>query len=268
MVEWRSDKSARRREAGYSGISNCDKLIATLNISSIHFMNPLHRLYYRYFFLRTNFIANAVIACVGTPRRATRETWNREYREGNWARLHHLSEQPHNAVLLAYIEHLRPQGSILEIGCGDGVLLHYLKHFGYSRYLGIDISDVAIEKCQSSKDATTDFLVRDAETYTPDFTPDVIVLNESIYYFAHPTEILKRYSQYLASDGIIVVSIYDHYKTRPIVRRIKTDFCLLNDTTVSERIGSWHGSWHCFALSRGECQSQLEPRNQSTTMRK
>ena len=209
-------------------------------------MNPLHSLYFRYIFLHNNWPANAVAKLVRTPSLRSVQTWNDEYTNGHWALLKDLSQQPHNAVLLGYITFLRPNSAILEIGCGNGALFPYLARLGYQRYLGIDISSVAIDSCQRFRDDKTSFKTADAEIYAPDFRPDVMLLNESVYYFREPIKTLKRYDQHLAPSGILVLSLVDNPKTRTIIRCLKSAFPLIDETTVSNS----NTAWHCLVLAR------------------
>jgi len=191
-------------------------------------------------------MATGIAGLIRTPTLRSPERWNREYADGRWARLKKLSEVAHNAVLLGYISFLRPDASILEVGCGDGLLLPLLTRLGYRRYLGIDISSVAIKKCEQFGDERTSFQTADAENYVPDFRPDVIVLNESIYYFGQPIQALERYNQHLAPDGVFVLSLVDNPQTRTIIRCLKNTFSLIDQTTVSNS----KAAWHCVVLSR------------------
>jgi SAM-dependent methyltransferase len=207
-------------------------------------MNPFVWLYYRYVFLRENRIARAIASLVGSPSVPSREMWDLQYRNGHWARLNDLCEQAHNAVAVSYIAHLRPESSVLEIGCGEGSLLRRLKQVGYRNYTGIDISEFAIGKCRQFSDQKTTFLVGDAERYVPDADFDVLVLNECIYYFVEPIITLQRYANYLTPGGLFVISLFDKDRTRPIRRRLMTEFSLVDETLVSNS----KGTWYCLAL--------------------
>ena len=209
-------------------------------------MNLLHSLYFRCIFLNDNWLAQTLAGWVRNPSSRSPERWNYEYAAGKWAGLKDISEQTHNAVLLGYVAYLRPDSTILEIGCGSGALFPYIARLGYRRYMGIDISAVAIDQCQSFGDDKTSFQATDAETYTPDFHPDVIVLNETIYYFRQPIRTLERYSGYLAANGIFVLSLVDNTKTRTIIRCLKKCFRLIDETEVSNS----ETAWHCLALTR------------------
>ena len=60
---------------------------------------------------------------------------------------------------------------ILEIGCGGGHFLYFLKKKGYTNYLGIDISSEAIEAvnktitCRAEKADALSFLVNQENCY-------------------------------------------------------------------------------------------------------
>lgn len=211
-------------------------------------MKGLTWFYYRYIFLRENPISRAVGALAGNPAVPSREVWESQYEKGQWTRLNDLSEQAHNGVVLSYIAYLRPEGSVLEIGCGEGTLLPRLKQIGFRRYTGIDISEVAIAKTMQFSDNKTTFVVGDAETYKPTGAFDVIVLNECIYYFVEPVNTLQRYASYLTAGGLFVISLFDKDRTRPIRRRLKSAFCLVDETVISNA----KGTWYCLVVTPKE----------------
>jgi SAM-dependent methyltransferase len=218
-------------------------------------VNPFSWLYYRYIFLRENRVARTIAALVGSPAVPSREMWESQYKNGHWARLNDLSEQAHNAVVLSYITHLRPKSSVLEIGCGEGTLLRRLKQTGYRNYTGVDISDVAISRCQQFSDEKTIFLACDAESYVPETAFDIVVLNESIYYFVQPVVTMQRYANYLAPDGLFVISLFDKNRTRPIRRSLKTAFSLVDESVISNS----KGTWYCLVLAPRRSSHPFRP---------
>jgi SAM-dependent methyltransferase len=208
-------------------------------------MNPFTWFYYRYIFLRENRIARTIASQLRKPKVPSRETWEAEYQSGSWGRLYDLSEQAHNAIVLSYVASLGTESSVLEIGCGEGILLRRLRQIGYRSYTGLDLSDVAIGRCLHFRDSKTSLIAGDAERYVPDGQFDAIVLNECIYYFAEPVATVQRYVEYLTPGGVFVISIFDSVRTRPILRRLKELFSLVDETAVSNS----KGTWHCLMLS-------------------
>lgn len=69
---------------------------------------------------------------------------------------------------------------ILEIGCGGGHFLYFLKKKGYTNYLGIDLSDEAVELCREritsyvEKADAFSFLMNQENLYDAIYSSDVI----------------------------------------------------------------------------------------------
>lgn len=208
-------------------------------------MEFLSRAYYKYVFLRRNPVARAISSLVPSPSVPSKDTWEKQYQQGYWDRLSDLSEQAHNAIVISYVAHLKPGGSILELGCGKGTLVERLKQVGYRSYTGIDISESAVNSCGKLVDEKTSFLVGDAENHVLQGSFDLILLNESVYYFIDPGKALKRYSQHLTQDGIFVISVFDKERTRSIREALKSAFDVIDETVVSNS----KGTWYCFVLS-------------------
>jgi 2-polyprenyl-3-methyl-5-hydroxy-6-metoxy-1,4-benzoquinol methylase len=133
--------------------------------------------------------------------------WNDEYARGQWDRLWDIVEAPHNHVIAGYCRHLRSHASVLDVGCGQGVLHAILRTFGYRRYVGIDISPAAIAHANTSRDRRTSFLATDARRFQTDEQFDLIVLNEILYYFAEPRALVSHLARFLAPDGFIIISM-------------------------------------------------------------
>ena len=166
-----------------------------------------------------------------TPQDADR--WDAQYASGSWRFLEGLGNLPHNMVISGYVVHFQTGGSVLDVGCGEGVLARHLKPFGYSTYLGIDISRVALERASSLKDERTRFLHAEAETYEPTESYDVIIFNESLYYLKEPLETFRRYTKALSEDGVAIVSLYTNSKrASSILSLLKETYLLLHETDV------------------------------------
>jgi 2-polyprenyl-3-methyl-5-hydroxy-6-metoxy-1,4-benzoquinol methylase len=133
--------------------------------------------------------------------------WNDEYESGEWDRLWDIVEAPHNHVIAGYCRQLHPQPTVLDVGCGQGVLHAILRTFGYRRYVGIDISPAAIAYASAKADDKTSFLATDARRFETDDRFDVIILNEVLYYFPEPVELVRHLARFLAPDGFIIISM-------------------------------------------------------------
>lgn len=95
--------------------------------------------------------------------------------------------------------------NILDLGCGNGELLKYLKN-DFGSYLGVDYSDALVNK------ANKDFSQENIKFFQGDIRQkleikrkfDIIILNDII----HHTDfnVIKHAKEYLAWGGVIIIS--------------------------------------------------------------
>lgn len=168
----------------------------------------------------------------------TREQWQQEYANGRWDYLGQMDQMARYSVLTGYYQQLKPGGSVLDLGCGDGILLSHLKPYRYSRYVGVDLSSEAIARVATPQDARDQFVVADVEQYEPDQRFDVIVFNECLYYFAEPQEVIKRYEPYLEKDGIFLVSLYVTEMNRHVWRMLERQYDVQDGFQIIHQSGN------------------------------
>jgi SAM-dependent methyltransferase len=138
-----------------------------------------------------------------------------DHRQGKWDYLEGLEEFAHYSIITGYYARLRPRGSVLDLGCGAGLMQRMLLPYGYSRYVGIDISPDAIERASLALNVGephhTLFQVGDLERPLEwRCAPfDVIIINEALYYAEKPVHVLTRLAEEaLAPEGIVIISMY------------------------------------------------------------
>lgn len=169
--------------------------------------------------------------------------WNEQYGRGRWDFLGGIEEMAHYAVIVGYATLLKPHSSVLDVGCGAGVLHERFAAVGYERYTGVDISEVAVRSLQESAPPDANFVAADASTYTPTATYDVIVFNESITYFADPLAVFARYREFLSPGGVIIVSCHiQSARAQAILRRLRHEHPVLDETIVKQGRVAWRCS--------------------------
>lgn len=208
---------------------------------------PLHAFYYRFLFGRRSALARHLGAWVRAwEERAgmgdvplPRESWDRQYRHGEWSFLREPDELARYSVIASYIHHLSPQGPVLDVGCGEGLLREQLSFYSDAPYTGIDLSEAAIGQAHARKDPGATFKIADAATYTPRRRYAAVVLSESLYYFREPLEVVDRYCDALLEGGLMVVSMFRSRRTDAILRALESAYQLVEKVAISHRKGTW-----------------------------
>jgi SAM-dependent methyltransferase len=211
--------------------------------------------FYRFFYGKENFLAKkfeTIMTSWETRRRrgdvpVSGEVWETEYSGEKWDFLERISELGRYSIIAGYIAYLKPQAAVLDIGCGEGLLFDRYQGQGYSKYLGVDLSQVAIARLLDRQNEKTHFISADAEHFEPTESFDIIVFNESVYYFHNPLICVKRYCNYLKSDGLIILSIcHNSIRGRSILHQIKEKYSILDEVEVVHHQSSL--SWTCTVL--------------------
>lgn len=161
-----------------------------------------------------------------------RRMWNREFGVGSWD---HLGETPGDCVY-RYVEKYASGGDILDLGCGSGNTGNELDASAYGTYLGVDISDVAIEKAfarsrEAGRARKNRYVQADIVKYRPERTYRVILFRESLNYVprARIVGMLRRYGNYLTEEGVLVVRLYDRTRYRAIQRLLQRNFNIVEE---------------------------------------
>jgi SAM-dependent methyltransferase len=170
--------------------------------------------------------------------------WDKEYSSGKWGSLAALADEAHHLVIASYVNGLKPNATILDVGCGEGVLNRAVRRFSYKQYVGIDISAVAIAAAQLFSDPATAFHAVSADNFSTDQRFDAIVFNETLYYFANPVETIRRYAEFLAEDGIFVISMHmfgirEGLLKLGIWRDLEAQLQVADETTIHRAGDTW-----------------------------
>jgi len=167
------------------------------------------------------------------------QDWEKEYLRGQWTYMKGVQELARYSVIVGYYGFFKRQGTILDVGCGEGILQRKLADFGYHRYTGIDICANAITKAALHADSRTQFRRSDIEGFVPDQKFDTIIFNEVLYYFSDPAAIVRRLADALEPDGIMIASIWtnrlDRRKSLQIWRLIGSIAEVIDSTTAANR---------------------------------
>jgi 2-polyprenyl-3-methyl-5-hydroxy-6-metoxy-1,4-benzoquinol methylase len=206
--------------------------------------------YYRFVFGRDVPLAAELDARIASFERQhgrpdipiAREAWEAQYAgtQSEVLVLSGIEEQTRFDVIAGYIKDLKPRASVLDVGCGKGLLLEKLRCTDYAKYLGIDISQTAIDQAARQATPKSGFAQADAQSYVPAAVYDVIVFNESLYYLENPLRQVERYAQSLGADGIFITSLVESsVRAVAISRWLKRHYLSIVDLKISENAKTW-----------------------------
>lgn len=142
-----------------------------------------------------------------------------------------------DSVTANLVRHAAPwAASVMDVGCAAGSLGRALRRGGLRRYVGVDISRVAIDAADPS---VGEFHVTDLTAFDPrPHGPfDVVVFNEVLYYcpVAEAVSELARYSSCLAPGGVVVFSLKDDPKSRAILGASRSAFDVVTSVLFQEQ---------------------------------
>jgi 2-polyprenyl-3-methyl-5-hydroxy-6-metoxy-1,4-benzoquinol methylase len=123
---------------------------------------------------------------------------------------------------------LPPNGRILDVGCGNGVISRHLGRLGFN-VLGIDISDKTIEKAKAIdpmpnvqfQQKSAEELVASGERY------DAVICSEVLEHLSNPGNLLAVLRDVLTENGKLIVTVpngqgpRETFVTKPIIKMRK-----------------------------------------------
>ncbi len=121
-----------------------------------------------------------------------------------------MSDRPDFAAIAAWI----PEGaSVLDLGCGDGSLLRYLKDTRSVRGYGVEISDRDIVSCIANN---VNVIQNDLDAGLADFEDgsfDFVILSQTLQAIRH-TEPLMQEMLRVGREGIVSFPNFGYWKNR------------------------------------------------------
>jgi len=166
--------------------------------------------------LKTSIERLRIVTTGYLPERVEPAEFNRRFDSGAYDRLEDPMERARFSLIVGHRDVL-DAGSILDVGCGQGVLAKRLHRAGYERYVGLDISEVAIERAsRKTPDLRNRYIAADVMDFATDEKFDLIVFNECLYHMEDPAASVRHCLAFLAAGGHVSISMYDTIRSRAV----------------------------------------------------
>ena len=141
--------------------------------------------------------------------------FNQQFENKKWEGLHDVADLGRYSIIVGLTKYLCPNARILDLGCGEGILLEKFAASDYASYLGIDFSDVAIQNAAKLASDKARFMTGDLNKLEVTGQYDVVIYNESLYYLGNPQKAVQALLKNLAAGGVFIISMVDkHGKER------------------------------------------------------
>ncbi|MHC4416219.1 MAG: class I SAM-dependent methyltransferase [Planctomycetota bacterium] len=138
--------------------------------------------------------------------------------------------------------------AVLDVGCGLCELAGALVDHGVRRYVGVDLSDYAIDRARRNcaawpvaRQCDLAFHKADLRSFAPPMgeaiTFDAIVFNEVLKYVEvdEAAAQLERYARWLVPGGVLCVTMTDDPKCHAITRRLQHRFTWVYGMVYQQR---------------------------------
>lgn len=167
--------------------------------------------------------------------------WDHQYASGRWDLLKAPQETARLDACATLLRRHAPGGRLLEIGCGEALLQQRLAPGDFTRFVGVDISAVAIARAQAATagDPRATYLVADMRELEPTEKFDAVVFTESIYYVPDCAAVLRKYARLLSERGVFVVSIFQNKRSAEVWAQIHAAVTVVDQITTTNAAGMW-----------------------------
>jgi ubiquinone/menaquinone biosynthesis C-methylase UbiE len=165
--------------------------------------------------------------------------------------------------LIKYLVKKNPR-TVLEVGCGNGWLTHYLHVHLPADCCGVDVNEAELKQAATlfgSRHKTLSYLYADINSeFLNDLSVDAIVLASVIQYFPDPVQLITRLEHLLSAGGqihIIDSPFYNDAEVSMAKERSEQYFAHAGQAEMTSHY--YHHSWN--ALNDFPFHSMYNPSN-------
>lgn len=170
------------------------------------------------------------------------EAWDEVYATGSYARLLKSEQRHHHRLQAALVMEAHPHGEVLEVGCGEAAFYDALSPHAPARYLGMDLSPVAVESARArlAHVPSAGVVLGDAETFETGERFDAVVFPEVLEYLGDTPGVIARYARFLKPEGSFGVSLWLSKRSVRMRRILRALYYFHEEAVV---MAPWGGAW-------------------------
>ncbi len=160
-------------------------------------------------------------------------SWDDQFKLGRWD---HIRVKDPN--LVERVVKLVDRGKLVELGCGEAVILSALPGGAFSEYVGVDISRVAIERARERALAGCRFEVCDLEHWQGESGAALVMIEECLYYLTRASQdrLLRVALESVAPSGAVLVAMHDRHKHAALVERVVATGKVVANEAIGSRV--------------------------------
>ena len=147
-----------------------------------------------------------------------KRNWEQDYADGRFDFLDEPHEQLRHAVISCLISRHAP-GEVIDLGCGRGQQLAWLRREDVTRYVGVDVSPTALARVPQSPIPTETVASAIEDYHAPPREIGAIICAEALYFLEDPVGPLLRIARETSSTKAIIVSLVVPNERKPNWRR-------------------------------------------------
>lgn len=156
-----------------------------------------------------------------------------EYRK---ERLSDITEISKQSLLAGYLQYLGNDVSILDLGCGHGLLRQQIEGRSFRRYVGVDPTAKAIEIARKPwSDDRTAFVLGDPMHVSLE-PADVVVCCEVLYHVPDCAAFVSRAAELTRPGGYLLSSVWRHPGDSVLWREVNRHFELVDQVVVRDPV--------------------------------
>lgn len=156
------------------------------------------------------------------------EVWDKGFGVGEHDHYESVSDRPRYGAVASYLGVLPGKLSILDIGCGTGVMRERIADQKVEHYLGVDTAASAIERAQARNLPNSEFMV----TGMPDGSFDAVLAVEMLYFVDDPESFLDDVRKLVRPGGLFIASITRFHGDFALRKMIARRFAFVDETIV------------------------------------